>query len=292
MNPIHLATLLAVLDEGSFEGAADALSLTPSAVSQRIKALESQAGRVLIRRTSPTSATAAGEVLAQAARRMALLQAETDAQLRGRIARVPLSVAINADSLATWFTPVFADVASWDSATLQLRVEDEAHSLKLLRRGDCLGAVTREHAPVSGCTVSPLGVMRYRAVASPSLRDSYTVNGRLDWAAMPALRYGPNDKIQDSDLTGRVDQTPRHRRISQIPSSEGFVEAARSGLGWGLVPEIQAARYLDSRELVLLDERVSIVPLYWQHWRLESPLLQKLTDSVIAAAEESLEPVS
>lgn len=273
MNLKHLATLLAVLDEGSFEAAADTLAVTPSAVSQRIKALEAQVGRVLVRRTVPASATEAGEVLAQAARRMALLQAETDAQMRGRIARVPLSIAINADSLATWFRPVFATVAGWGGASLRLWVEDESQSLQLLRRGDCLGAVTREHKPVSGCDVKPLGVMRYRAVAAPRLRDEYTEGGVLDWAAMPVLRYGRNDKLQDEGLRGRVTELPSQRRVSQIPSSEGFLEAARAGLGWALVPDIQARSLLESGELVLLDDRVSDVELYWQHWRLESPLL-------------------
>ena len=288
MNPKHLATLLAVLDHGSFEAAADHLAITPSAVSQRIKTLEKETGRVLVRRTTPATATEAGEVLAQTARRMALLQAETDALMRGRIARVPLSVAVNADSLATWFRPVLAEVARWDSASLRLRVEDESKSLHLLRSGDCLGAVTRESKAVSGCDVHPLGDMNYLAVASPELRDRFSTDGTLDWAHMPALRYGPNDKLQDEDLIGRVEQLPRHRRISQIPSSEGFLEAARVGLGWALVPHIQAQPLLDSGDLVLVDDRVSRVPLFWQHWRLESPLLQKLSAAVVAAARESL----
>ena len=147
MNPIHLQTLLTIVDEGSFEDAAYVLGISPSAVSQRIKALEKTVGRLLLRRSTPVSATEAGEVLMQAARRMALLQAETMANLKERIATIPLSVAINADSLATWFPPVLARVASWDAVTLTLRIEDESHSLNLLRRGDVLGAVTRDPHP-------------------------------------------------------------------------------------------------------------------------------------------------
>ena len=127
MNPIHLQTLLTIVDEGSFEDAAYVLGISPSAVSQRIKALEKTVGRLLLRRGTPVSATEAGEVLMQAARRMALLQAETMANLKERIATIPLSVAINADSLATWFPPVLARVAGWDAVTLTLRIEDESH---------------------------------------------------------------------------------------------------------------------------------------------------------------------
>lgn len=285
MNPVHLQTLLAIVEEGSFEVAAAVLGVSPSAVSQRIKALEKETGRVLVRRTNPATATEAGEVLVQAARRMALLQAETNSRLRGRLERVPLSVAVNADSLATWFRPVLADVAGFRSATLRLRIEDEAHTLALLRRGDVLGAITREAAPVSGCDSMPLGMMRYRAVATPELRDAHTRDDGVDWANMPALRFGPNDALQDSDLEGRLDDAVRrHRAISQIPSSEGFLEATRVGLGWSLAPELQVDRLIASGELVLLDATVVQVPLFWQRWRLESDLLERLTASVAAAA--------
>ncbi|GAB2506910.1 putative HTH-type transcriptional regulator [Corynebacterium atrinae] len=285
MNPIHLETLLAVVDEGSFEIAAAVLGVSPSAVSQRIKALEAQVGRVLVQRTSPASPTEAGEVMVQAARRMALLQAETNAQLSTRPERVPLSVAVNADSLATWFRPALADVARMGSAVLRLREEGEARTLALLRRGDVLGAITREATPVSGCDTLELGVMRYRAVSTPQLKEDYTVDGTIDWARMPALRFGPNDALQDADLDGRLDETVRRQRaISQIPSSEAFVEATRVGLGWALLPLLQASELVESGELVTLDDDIVDVPLYWQRWRLESELVERLTTAVRDAA--------
>ena len=143
----------------------------------------------------------------QAARRMALLQAETMANLKERIATIPLSVAINADSLATWFPPVLARVASWDAVTLTLRIEDESHSLNLLRRGDVLGAVTRDPHPAPGCDAIELGTMRYVSVANPWLLDKYTTDGQVDWEAMPALRFGPRDGLQDEGLKTHVQKT-------------------------------------------------------------------------------------
>lgn len=285
MNSAHLQTLLAILDEGSFEGAAVVLGISPSAVSQRVKAMERDAGRVLVRRTTPVGATDAGEILVQAARRMSLLQAETDARLRGHLGRMPLPVAVNADSLATWFRPVLADAAHWGDAALQLRLEDEAHSHALLRRGDVLGAVTRDATPASGCEVIELGRLRYVAVATAALRTRYSTIEGVDWARLPALRFGPNDALQDADLDGRLaPDIRRQRRVSHIPSSEAFVEAARVGLGWALLAEAQADPLLATGELVRLDDRVLEVPLYWQRWRLESELLDQLTAAVVAAA--------
>lgn len=288
MNPAHLETLLAIIDEGSFENASLALSISPSAVSQRVKALEKSVGRVLVSRTQPAVATEAGEVLVQAARKMALLQDETREQLSERLGEIPLTIAINADSLSTWFPPVFAEVGTWDAATLKLRIEDEAHTLALLRRGDVLGAVTREGDPVAGCEAVRLGTMRHLSVATPALRDRYLADGVLEWEQMPVLRFGPKDVLQDKDLEGRVENPHGHRRVSIVPSAEGFGEAVRLGLGWGLLPEAQAAPMLASGHVVQLDDRVVDTPLYWQRWRLESRLLARLTDAVVDAARRGL----
>lgn len=288
MNTAHLETLLAILDEGSFENASLALSISPSAVSQRVKALEKTVGRVLVSRTQPAVATEAGEVLVQAARKMTLLQDETRQQLSERLAEIPLSIAINADSLSTWFPPVFAKVGTWGGATLKLRIEDEAHTLSMLRRGDVLGAVTREGEPVAGCEVVELGTMRHLSVATPALRDRYTSEGVVDWEQMPVLRFGPKDVLQDRDLEGRVERPHGRRRISIVPSAEGFGEAIRLGLGWGLLPEAQAAPMLAAGDVIQLDDQVVDTPLYWQRWRLESRLLARLTDAVVDAAHSGL----
>jgi len=286
MNPVHLEALLAIVDEGSFDVAAAVLGISPSAVSQRIKALESSTGRVLLRRATPVTATEAGEILVQSARRMALVQAETDARLGHRLARVPLSVAVNSDSLATWFRRVLSDTARRGDVALRIRIEDEARTLAMLRRGDVLGAVTREATPVSGCESSFLGTMRYFPVAAPHIAESFH-NGHLTWETMPLVGYGPNDQVLDDAMRERfIDSAVVRARVSQIPSSEGYLEAVRVGLGWGLLPQAQALPLLAAKELVLLDGSPLDIDLYWQRWRLESEVLSELTRSVIEAASD------
>ncbi|AZA11278.1 LysR family transcriptional regulator ArgP [Corynebacterium gerontici] len=284
MNPAHLDTLLAILDEGSFEGAAFALGISPSAVSQRMKALEHAAGRVLIRRATPPEPTEAGEVIAQMARKMGLLRTEVDAQLSGRMGALPLAVSVNADSLSLWFPQVLSSVASWPNATLHVRVEDETHSKHLLSRGDVMGAVTTEARPVAGCEVRELGVMRYVSVANPRLLDRFSRDGEVDWEAMPVLRFGPRDRLQDLDLERRIGYVPPRRNVSEIPSVDAFLEATRLGLGWSLLPEAQAQPLLARGELVLLDAAQIEVALYWQCWRLESSTLHRLSRAVQEAA--------
>ncbi|AMO87990.1 hypothetical protein WM42_0236 [Corynebacterium simulans] len=280
MNPVHLETLLVILEEGSFEVAAAVLGITPSAVSQRIKALEQKTGRILLHRSTPVTATEAGEILLQSARRMALLQAETDARLQARLARVPLTVAVNSDSLATWFKQVVRDVAKRGEVALRIRIEDEARSLAMLHRGDVLGAITREHAPVSGCESTYLGSLRYFAVAAPNLAEGFE-----SWETMPLVGYGPNDQILDDAMRERfIDSHVIRARVSQIPSSEGYLDAVRYGLGWGLVSELQARPLIDAGELKVLDDKPMDIDLYWQRWRLESEMLEHLTEIVVAAS--------
>lgn len=287
MNNAHLETLLAIVEEGSFEVAAAVLGISPSAVSQRIRALESDTGRVLLRRTMPVTPTSAGEILVQTARRVALVQAEAETLLGERLRAIPLSVAVNADSVHTWFRPVLGEVAGWGDAALRVRVEDEQATLGMLRRGDVMGAVTNEPRPVTGCESSPLGSMRYYAMASPSLAVP-----KLDAAWLrdvPAVLFSHQDPVLKKALRRRgLESKDLRGRVSLIPDIEAYNEAVRVGLGWGIIPELQARALLDTGELVIIDDEPLDLELHWQRWRLESEKLERLTAAVHVAADAAL----
>src|SRR6478736_9294686 len=183
--PAQLAALAAIADHGTFEAAARHLNITASAVSQRIRALESEVGQVVVQRTVPCRPTAAGEVLVRLARQTRLLHDEVrDALAHGHVGTVELSVAVNADSLATWARAALVDVAGWSDVALRLYVEDQAFSADLLRSGDVLGAVTSEPTPVQGCSVEPLGHLRYVPAAAPQVVERWRRGRGPDWAAM------------------------------------------------------------------------------------------------------------
>ncbi|MDM7991616.1 LysR family transcriptional regulator ArgP [Arthrobacter sp. zg-Y877] len=286
MNFEHLRALSAVVDEGTFEAAADRLHISPSAVSQRIKALESSVGQVVVRRGMPCTPTEAGAVLLRMARQVELLEGETRSALSGGMSpRTPTPVAVNADSLATWFVPVLSDAAGWTDSTLNLHVEDQDHSAQLLRQGDVIGAVTADPAPVNGCRVEALGAMRYLPVATPGLHQRFARDDGVDWAAMPVVQFNAKDDLQRRFLQARgVDGLPpRHT----VPSSEAFLVAVRAGLGWGMLPELQLGTELDDGTLVLLDERAhQDVLLYWQAWKLDSERLHRINAAVRRASRQ------
>lgn len=281
----QLRALLAVVDHGTFDAAARALLVTPSAISQRIKALESSTGRVLVERTAPCRPTDAGEVLVRTARQMVLLDAEArDALGEGDDGVTDLPVAVNADSLATWFEPLLGVAATWQDTRLQLEVEDEEYSADHLRRGRVVGAVSADPRPVAGCETVLLGAMRYLPVAAPVLAERFTRGRSYDWDRMPLLRYNVKDEMQHGVLRAiGADGSPP---VSQVPSSEAFAAAVRAGLGWGMLPESQIGADLDDGRLVLLRARAHRdVPLSWQVWRLDSPRITRLTEAVLGAAK-------
>jgi len=275
LPPAQLAALVAIADHGSFEAAARALHVTPSAVSQRIRALESAVGRVLVSRTSPCAPTEAGAGLVRLGRQLELVFAEA---LDER--PTDLTVAVNADSLATWFRPVLGDAAGWDDVALRLRVEDEGHSHDLLRRGEVVGAVTSDPSPVQGCSVTPLGSMRYLPVVAPALLER--CGGRADWERLPMVVFNAKDRLQHAELARHTAAPPP--LVHEVPSSDDFRAAIEAGLGWGLLPEPQAREWLEQERLIRLGRSVTRVELYWQRWRLDSPLLDRLTESLLAHA--------
>ena len=286
LNPAQLDALVAIADHGSFEAAARQLRITPSAVSQRIRALESATGQVLISRGTPCRPTPHGEWLVRLGRQTRLLYDEASQALTEASA-VELPVAVNADSLAVWFRDVLAEVARWDSTAIRLLVEDQAHSQELLRSGDVLAAVTSDPAPVQGCTAEPLGALRYVPAAAPWFADRWRRGDSCDWAAMPVVNFNDKDGIQGDLLRLRgVGGWPPV--VHYVPSTADFYEVVRIGLGWGMLPEPQARADLAAGRLALLSGDVIDVPLHWQRWRIDSPRLAALTEAVRAAAGRQL----
>ena len=281
-DPVQLETLVAITEEGTFDAAARRLHVTPSAVSQRVRALEQAAGQVLVRRTTPAAVTPAGVPLVRLGRQLRLLATEAAASLgTGEVGELP--VAVNADSLATWFRPVLADVAGRGGAALRLHVEDQAYSHDLLRGGDVLAAVTDEPTPVQGCVVERLGGLRYTPAAAPWLVERHRRGRGIDWAAMPLVVYNEKDHLQDDLLAAHGAGRPPV--VHRVPSTADFHAAIRAGLGWGMLLDPQLAESLAAGDVVRLPgARPVVVPLYWQRWRLDSPALAALTHDVRRAA--------
>ncbi|PWV57427.1 LysR family transcriptional regulator ArgP [Nocardiopsis sp. L17-MgMaSL7] len=287
----HLRTLTALVEEGTFEAAARRLHVTSSAVSQRVRAMEQAAGQVLVRRTNPVLPTEAGDAVLRHARQVLLLDQEVRSELRaagheGGRTRVPL--AVNADSLSTWFLEA---LPTESGAVFELHREDEEHTTGLLRSGAVMAAVTSTPEAVQGCSVEPLGGLNYQAVCTPGFAERYDATDPARLPDAPMVNFDRKDDLQDRflrDLTGEGSRGPTH----YVPASEDFARAVLLGWGWGVVPEQQCAEALASGRLVpLAPGRPVEVRLYWQRWNLRSPLLDEVTRHVRAGAAAYLRPV-
>lgn len=291
-----LAAVTAVVREGSFERAARVLNVTPSAVSQRIKQLEERLGSVLIIRGQPCRATDAGRLLCTHVEQVGLLEQELRVALP-KLARpgadsdrVTLRVAVNADSLGTWFINAVGQFTAHEQALLDVAVDDQEHTVEWLRSGEVLAAVTAHSQPVQGCNSLSLGRLNYLAVASPEFIKRYFGDGinAATLAKAPSLRFNRKDRLQAQwvrRICRRDVEIPTH----WLPSTHAFTDASVAGIGWGMNPTSMVREHLKSGALLeLVPGRPLAVPLYWQHTRLQVPVLSRLTRAVIQAARSGL----
>lgn len=289
-----LFALAAVVREGSFERAAKALHVTPSAVSQRIRLLEERLGCALVVRGQPCEATETGRRLCQHIDRVNLLEHELQTDMPSLLPtgpmRVSVPLAVNADSLATWFTSAIGALGQDAAVLLQVAVDDEGYTAEWLRSGRVLAAVTAKQEPAMGCNSLHLGAMRYLAAASPAFVARFFSQGidAESLAAAPSLMFSVKDELQQRWVArhcGHAIQMQRHT----LPSPQAFVAAALGGLGWAMHPEALVREHLDSGALVELSPNSPIdVPLFWQHARMVSSVLRDLTVVVLNAAKNGL----
>lgn len=291
-----LSALAAVVEQAGFERAAQALGLSQSAVSQRIKLLEARLGQPVLLRGTPPQPTAVGRHLLNHVQQVRLLERNLQGQVPGVAEEgMPerLRIALNADSLATWWAPAVSQFCASQRVLLELVMEDQAVGLKRMRAGDVAGCVCDTGVPVSGARCEPLGAMRYLALASPRFIASHFPAGvqPMRLPQVPAIVFGADDRLQHRYLAalGLAGGFIHHL----CPSSEGFVQLASAGLGWGLMPALQVQGQLARGELVeLLPGRHVDVPLYWHHWRQGGELLDKLTRHLRQATADRLIPLA
>lgn len=292
-----LECLAAIVEEGGFERAAVRLSVTQSAVSQRLRALEAQVGTVLLVRSRPIKPTSAGRLLIKHAMQMRLLRADLETDLQdltpgaGALREDDrISIAINADSIATWALPALGEMVS-GGLPLEIITDDQDFTHEWLREGQVLGCVTTLKQALRGCKVLPLGVMHYVAVASPAYASAHCPQGLTphNFRSIPFIAFNRKDDLQ-TDFVSRACGL-RRVTLSQrfVPSSEGQVRAVLAGWGASVLPELQVRSLLASGALVNLAPQVSLpINLYWHCWNLDSVVIDRLTSALSGAAAVAL----
>ena len=288
-----IRALAAVIRTGSFDKASQQLGVTPSAISQRIKALEDRLGTILVVRGQPCVPTAAGQRLVQHAEDVALLEHAVARDL-GQASQsdakpATIRVAVNADSLATWFVAAMA--AHRGDLLFDVVIDDQDHSADWLARGEVVAAVSGTSKPIQGCDCRPLGALRYMPTASPDFVARWFADGltAASFRRAPSMTFDGKDQLQSDwvrKVTGETISMPTH----WLPSTQAFVDAAVVGIGWGMNPAHLVKNALALGCLISLQpDQYHDVPLYWHTSRLTAKAIAPLTEAVIAAASAHLE---
>lgn len=299
-DPAALECLAAIVEEGGFERAAQRLSITQSAVSQRLRALEAQVGTVLIVRSRPLRPTAAGHLLLKHTKQVRLLRADLDRELRelapsstgGGRDEERISIAVNADSIATWALPAMNELAR-EGLPLELITDDQDFTHEWLREGQVLGCITTVRQALRGCRMVPLGAMRYIAIAEAAFAREHLPQGLSahNFRDQPFVAFNRKDDMQ-AEFVGRAFGLKRVALPQLfVPSSEGQVRAVLAGWGVSVVPELLARALIDQGRLVNVAPQATVdVQLYWHCWNLQSAVLDQLSAALERAAGQALLP--
>lgn len=298
-DPIALECLAAIVEEGGFERAAQRLAITQSAVSQRLRTLESLVGTVLLVRTRPIRLTTAGQLLLKHTKMLRLIRADLERDLKelapttgGAREEERISIAINADSIATWALPALSGLAL-QGLPIEIIADDQDFTHERLREGQVLGCVTTLKAALRGCSVSPLGFMRYVAAASPELLAGKLAGqllGHHNFGTLPFIAFNRKDDMAGEFISKAFGLKNVRLNKVFVPSSEGQVRALRSGWGVAVVPQLLVQTELDAGTLVdVCPDFVLPIALYWHCWNLESGVLDALTAALKKAAANQLE---
>ena len=294
IDPRRSEAFLAAVDSGSLEQAAARLNVTPSAISQRIAALEQDLGVPLLVRARPCRPTAPGMRLLQFLRRRALLEDEFFAEQQDDPGPVRVALAVNNDSLATWLLPVLAPVLVEEGLLVEFVLDGQGHTFALLEQGRALACVSGEAEPMRGCTVAPLGLMRYRMVAAPAFAARWFPGGMTREAARhaPVMVFDRKDMLQTAFLLRHFGLPEGAYPFHYVPSSDPYVQAIRIGLGYGLLPLEQCAAMLAAGALVDLAPGLHVdVPLHWHAWRIQPPRLERMGAALVKGARAVLLPL-
>jgi LysR family transcriptional regulator, chromosome initiation inhibitor len=304
-DPDALECLAAIVEEGGFERAAQRLSITQSAVSQRLRALESQVGTVLIVRSRPLKATSAGQLLLKHTKQMRLLRADLERDLKdlapsstgGAREEERVSIAINADSIATWALDAVSDLVR-QGLPLEIITDDQDFTHEWLREGQVLGCVTTLKQALRGCKLAPLGAMKYIAVCAVNTGTRWGFDEKSgltahNFRALPFIAFNRKDDMQTEFVAKAFGLKQVALNQVYVPSSEAQVRALLAGWGVSVLPALMAQPLIDAGKVVNIAPWHHLhVQLYWHCWNLESEVLNSLSAALTQAAQRQLDHVA
>jgi LysR family transcriptional regulator (chromosome initiation inhibitor) len=292
MQDYHgIEALSCVLMMQSFEKAALKLHITQSAVSQRIKNLESYYGEPILIRTLPYRPTKLGNQLIRLLAQIQLLE-ENFVQERAATDSMPkCAIALNRDSLETWFLGALSEKSLIADVIVEIIADDQEHTLEYFKNGLVSACLSTESKALKGAEAVYLGTMKYILTASQQFLKRYEFQNDLMsfFRKAPALQFDRNDHLHERYLKHYFANLDAEISYKIIPSVYGFKKYALLGFGYGLIPEIDIADELKTKKLLnMFPTRVWETKLYWHMWSIKSVIYEKFNTEIIKYAQKIL----
>ena len=286
-----LEALYAVQELQSFEAAAKKLHITQSAISQRIKGLETHYGEPILIRTLPYRPTELGEQLIGHFKRICLLEEDLESQIETTTMTPRISIALNQDSLETWFLDLIEETDLFKNILLEIIADDQELTLGYLKNGLVSACLSTSEREILGGKVHFLGNMEYVLVASPAFVKNHfsKADPKECLRNAPAIKFNKNDQLHERYLEKFFNLDGKELSYLIVPSVRGFKKFALLGYGYGLIPRIDIVDELKKKQLLqLYDDKVWKIPLYWHYWAVDSKFYQKFNADIIHHAMNKL----
>lgn len=295
----QLRTFVEVLRCGSFAGAAQALHLTPPAVTLQMRQLEESAGLPLLERSGTRlGATQAGQEVANAAQRVELAISDCAEALSGLRGLKGGRVSIGVVSTAKYFAPhaLGAFARAFPSVEIRLEVGNRSMIIAALEANTLDLALTGrppEHLEVDRAPIGPHPhvivvrpdhplAQKRRLAASVLADETFLVREPGSGTRNLMERF-----FAESRVTPRVGM--------EMASNETIKQAVMAGLGIAFLSAHTVSAELTDRRLAMLDIAGLPVVRQWFIVRLARrrllPAAQALRQFLIDEGEKFLPPM-
>lgn len=287
-----IAALSAVIETQGFQSAADKLFITQSAISQRIKSLENYYGEPVLIRSLPYQPTKLGLMLLGHYKRVTILEDSLQEKISVQSHVPSISIAINRDSLETWFVEVIKKLKSLPFIKLEIIADDQELTLEYLQKGLVSACVSTTEKPLSGCDSKFLGYFNYVLVASNEFKEKYfSKNKNIENLLLdaPAVIFDNKDKLHHDYLKYYFNINHTMTEYHTVPSVKGFRLFAENGYAYALIPELDILSELAQKKLVkIFPDKPWKMPIYWHNWSIENVIYQKFNNLVISVGYKLL----
>lgn len=290
----HLEVLLSVEREQSLEGAANALDVTKSALSQTLRLLEERQGAVVLNRAEmmPTSF---GAKLCRHYEHVSLLEQsffESHAHLFSERPTKThlLRIGVPDDTLVNWITDIAFQTNKGERGFLvDTELVNETAVAKALADHRLCGALTTTEFSIPGMLTFFAGTHTVRAVAAPDFVKRHFSRGVTREAIQqaPALRYDHQEPHMPMWLERNL-HDPIMLNSNFLPSSQAIANVCVAGIAWGMVSSLICDPALFDGGLVeLIPESGLVQPLYWHVSAPLADVFKPITQALCAHAAEA-----